>query len=373
VSDLDRTGGVGPAPVARMQPAGRPGVDACTLPAQAGAPESGAPRRSGRAAPPGVGGPPPAPPDEAGNDDDVYAKDSPRMSQPPGTMPEHADRPPFLSDDDVPDVPEEVIAEAVAAVHSHTSHAPDRTAARALFVQLSSLPEGSPERVELRNQLVRMHIPLVEHLARRFRNRGEPLDDLTQVATIGLIKSVDRFDHERGVEFSTYATPTIVGEIKRHFRDKGWAVRVPRRLQELRLSLTTATGELSQRHGRSPTVHELAEHLGISEEDVLEGLESANAYSTLSLDVPDTDDESPAVADTLGAEDDALEGVEYRESLKPLLAQLPPREQKILVLRFFRNMTQSQIAAEVGISQMHVSRLLARTLAQLRDKLLVEE
>jgi RNA polymerase sigma-B factor len=251
--------------------------------------------------------------------------------------------------------------------------APDREAARALFVQLSALEKDSPERVELRNQLVRMHIPLVEHLARRFRNRGEPLDDLTQVATIGLIKSVDRFDVDRGVEFSTYATPTIVGEIKRHFRDKGWAVRVPRRLQELRLSLTTATGELSQQHGRSPTVHELAERLGITEEEVLEGLESANAYSTLSLDVPDTDDESPAVADTLGAEDDALEGVEYRESLKPLLAQLPQREQRILVLRFFRNMTQSQIASEVGISQMHVSRLLARTLAQLRDKLLLEE
>ncbi|MEU3608863.1 RNA polymerase sigma factor SigF [Streptomyces sp. NPDC035033] len=249
----------------------------------------------------------------------------------------------------------------------------DRTGARALFVELRSLPEGSPEKAELRNRLVRMHLPLVEHLARRFRNRGEPLDDLTQVATIGLIKSVDRFDPERGVEFSTYATPTVVGEIKRHFRDKGWAVRVPRRLQELRLSLTTATAELSQQHGRSPTVHELAERLGISEEEVLEGLESANAYSTLSLDVPDTDDESPAVADTLGAEDEALEGVEYRESLKPLLEGLPPREKRILLLRFFGNMTQSQIAQEVGISQMHVSRLLARTLAQLREKLLVEE
>ncbi|WP_234343759.1 RNA polymerase sigma factor SigF [Streptomyces sp. NRRL F-5123] len=249
----------------------------------------------------------------------------------------------------------------------------DRSGARALFVELHKLPEGSPERAELRNQLVRMHLPLVEHLARRFRNRGEPLDDLTQVATIGLIKSVDRFDVDRGVEFSTYATPTVVGEIKRHFRDKGWAVRVPRRLQELRLALTTATGELSQRHGRAPTVHELAEHLKISEEEVLEGLESANAYSTLSLDVPDTDDESPAVADTLGSEDEALEGVEYRESLKPLLEQLPPREKTILLLRFFGNMTQSQIAQEVGISQMHVSRLLARTLAQLRDKLLIDE
>ncbi|MFE1344619.1 SigB/SigF/SigG family RNA polymerase sigma factor [Streptomyces sp. NPDC058757] len=265
-------------------------------------------------------------------------------------------------------------ADAVdGAVATHGHPPQDRSGARALFVELRSLPEGSPEKAELRNRLVRMHLPLVEHLARRFRNRGEPLDDLTQVATIGLIKSVDRFDPERGVEFSTYATPTVVGEIKRHFRDKGWAVRVPRRLQELRLSLTTATAELSQQHGRSPTVHELAERLGISEEEVLEGLESANAYSTLSLDVPDTDDESPAVADTLGAEDEALEGVEYRESLKPLLEDLPPREKRILLLRFFGNMTQSQIAQEVGISQMHVSRLLARTLAQLREKLLVEE
>ncbi|MFI6641348.1 RNA polymerase sigma factor SigF [Streptomyces sp. NPDC050504] len=266
-------------------------------------------------------------------------------------------------------------AEQAAHMSEHQQHHDphDRSGARAMFVELSKLPDGSPEHAELRNQLVRMHLPLVEHLARRFRNRGEPLDDLTQVATIGLIKSVDRFDPERGVEFSTYATPTVVGEIKRHFRDKGWAVRVPRRLQELRLALTSATAELSQQHGRSPTVHELAERLGISEEEVLEGLESANAYSTLSLDVPDTDDESPAVADTLGAEDEALEGVEYRESLKPLLEDLPPREKRILLLRFFGNMTQSQIAQEVGISQMHVSRLLARTLAQLREKLLVEE
>ena len=260
------------------------------------------------------------------------------------------------------------------SVQQATPHnAQDRSGARAMFIELRELKDGSAEYADLRNKLVRMHLPLVEHLARRFRNRGEPLDDLTQVATIGLIKSVDRFDPERGVEFSTYATPTVVGEIKRHFRDKGWAVRVPRRLQELRLALTTATAELSQQHGRSPTVHELAEKLAISEEEVLEGLESANAYSTLSLDVPDTDDESPAVADTLGAEDEALEGVEYRESLKPLLEDLPPREKRILLLRFFGNMTQSQIAQEVGISQMHVSRLLARTLAQLREKLLVEE
>ena len=150
-------------------------------------------------------------------------------------------------------------------------------------------------------------------------------------------------------------------------------MRVPRRLQELRLSLTTATGELSQQHGRSPTVHELAEHLGIGEEEVLEGLESANAYSTLSLDVPDTRRRVPGGGGHARREDEALEGVEYRESLKPLLEQLPPREKRILLLRFFGNMTQSQIAEEIGISQMHVSRLLARTLAQLREKLLVEE
>jgi len=247
----------------------------------------------------------------------------------------------------------------------------DRAHARALFARMTELAEDDPERAALRDELVRMHLPLVEYLARRFRNRGEPLDDLTQVATIGLIKSVDRFDPARGVEFSTYATPTIVGEIKRHFRDKGWAIRVPRRLQELKLALTKATSDLSQSLGRSPTVGEIAHHLGMSEEEVLEGLESANAYSAVSLDAPDSgDDESPAVADTLGVQDESLEGVEYRESLKPLLEKLPPREKRILLLRFFGNMTQSQIAAELGISQMHVSRLLARTLAQLRRGLL---
>jgi RNA polymerase sigma-B factor len=251
---------------------------------------------------------------------------------------------------------------------------PDRTQARELFERLATLPAGDPERVRIRSTLVELHLPLVEYLARRFRNRGEWLDDLTQVATIGLIKSIDRFDLERGVEFSTYATPTIVGEIKRHFRDKGWAVRVPRRLQELKLSLTKAIGELAQREGRAPTVSELAAHLQMSEEEVLEGLESANAYSTVSLDAPDSGDEdAPAVADSLGMVDEALEGVEYRESLKPLLERLPPREKKILLLRFFGNMTQSQIAAELGISQMHVSRLLARTLAQLREGLTVDD
>jgi RNA polymerase sigma-B factor len=269
----------------------------------------------------------------------------------------------------VPDLADRVAAGTEPAQEPDALHergAADRARARELFEQLRDSADP-----KIRDELVEMHLPLVEYLARRFRNRGEPLDDLVQVATIGLIKSVDRFDTERGVEFSTYATPTIVGEIKRHFRDKGWAIRVPRRLQELKLALTKATSELAQQLGRSPTVAELAQHLGLHEEDILEGLESANAYSAISLDSPDSGDEdSPAVADTLGHLDDALETVEYRESLKPLLERLPPREKRILMLRFFGNMTQSQIAGELGISQMHVSRLLARTLAQLREGLL---
>jgi len=247
-----------------------------------------------------------------------------------------------------------------------------RATSRRLFEELRAHGEDDPARSEAREALVRLHLPLVEHLARRFRNRGEPYEDLVQVATIGLIKAVDRYDLERGVEFSTYATPTIVGEVKRHFRDKGWAVRVPRRLQELRLSISSATQQLSQDLGRSPTVAELATLLEISEDDVLEGLESANAYSTLSLDAPDAGNEEagPAVLDSLGDLDEALEGVENRESLRPLLAQLPDREKQILLLRFFGNLTQSQIADHIGISQMHVSRLLARTLSQLREGLL---
>jgi RNA polymerase sigma-B factor len=248
----------------------------------------------------------------------------------------------------------------------------DRDQAREQFVRLAGMPDGDPDRSRLRDRLVEMHLPLVEYLARRFAGRGEPLDDLVQVGTIGLIKAVDRFDTDRGVEFSTYATPTVVGEIKRHFRDKGWTVRVPRRLQELRASLSSATAQLTQDRGRSPTVAELATHLGVSEEEVLEGLESANAYAAVSLEATD-DADGQSVLDTLGAYDEALEGVEYRESLKPLLDSLPERERRILVLRFFGNMTQSQIAAELGISQMHVSRLLARTLSQLRERLLDEE
>ena len=243
-----------------------------------------------------------------------------------------------------------------------------------LFAQLADGSRSEDDRGRVRDELVHLHLPLVEHFARRFLNRGEPLDDLLQVGTIGLIKAIDRFDLERGVEFSTYATPTIVGEIKRHFRDRGWAIRVPRRLQELRISITAATADLTQELGRSPTVSELAERLGVSQEEIIEGLESSNAYSTLSLDAPDSSDDSAlSMIDVIGGDDEALEHVENRETIKPLLESLDPREKHILTLRFFRGMTQSQIAAEVGISQMHVSRLLARTLGRLRESLVTDE
>ncbi|QZY30162.1 RNA polymerase sigma factor SigF [Nocardioides coralli] len=238
-----------------------------------------------------------------------------------------------------------------------------------LFAVLADATSTPLDLETARDRLVRLHLPLVQHCARRFRNRGEPFEDLVQVGTIGLLKSIDRFDVDRGVEFSTYATPTIIGEIKRHFRDKGWAIRVPRRLQELRMQIGASTAELTQRLGRSPTPRELAERLGCSVEEIVEGLESGNAYATLSLDAGAEGDGPTPLFDALGDHDPRLEHVEIRESLKPLIDGLEPREKQILLLRFFRNMTQSQIAAEVGVSQMHVSRLLTRTLAQLRTSL----
>jgi RNA polymerase sigma-B factor len=249
-----------------------------------------------------------------------------------------------------------------------------RAESAALFYRFGDRDLSDAARSVSRDELIELHLPLVEHFARRFLNRGEPFDDLLQVGTIGLIKAIDRFDVGRGVEFSTYATPTILGEIKRHFRDRGWAIRVPRRLQELRISITAATAELTQEVGRSPTVSELAERVGVSQEEIIEGLESANAYSTLSLDAPESgEDSATSMMDVIGAYDAGLEHVENRETLMPLLEALEPREKQILTLRFFKGMTQSQIAAEVGISQMHVSRLLTRTLSRLRESLTASE
>jgi RNA polymerase sigma-B factor len=240
-----------------------------------------------------------------------------------------------------------------------------------LLTRLAQLPVDHPDRSSLRDRLIEMHLPLAAHLARRFRHRGEPLDDLVQVARLALVKSVDGYDHSYGTAFTSYAVPMILGELKRHFRDKGWNVRVPRRLQELRLEMGNAGGELTQRLGHSPTAAEMAEYLGVTEDVVIEALECGGAYRAVSLDAPTGDGETAGqVADLLGDVDPDIEWIEQRESLRPLIAKLPQREQKIIALRFFGNMTQTQIADRLGISQMHVSRLLTHALGVLRNGLL---
>jgi RNA polymerase sigma-B factor len=246
---------------------------------------------------------------------------------------------------------------------------PTRSAS-ALLDALAALPAEHPARPKLRARAIEAWLPLVHHLARRFVNRGEQLDDLVQIGTVGLIKAVDRFDPARGVDFAGYAIPTITGEIKRHFRDRTWDVRVPRRLQELRLAITDANNELAQRLGRSATVTDIAAHLRVTEEDVLEGLEGARAYNAVSLSTPvHHNDGVGELGDLLGAEDDDLRRAELRAALGPALASLEPRERTILVLRFRDNLVQSQIAERIGVSQMHVSRLLARALGKLRQRL----
>jgi RNA polymerase sigma-B factor len=248
----------------------------------------------------------------------------------------------------------------------------EREQIRIRLREFATLAADSPRRVELREDLLRVHMPIVEYVARRFNGRGEPLADLVQVGCIGLINALDRFEPERGLEFTSYATPTIVGEIKRYFRDKGWMVRVPRRLQEVRTSMAVTVSELSQKLGRAPTITELSGALSATEEEIVEAMESGNAYSPMSIEAQTDAESGWSLADTLGGPDSAMEHVEHRESLKPLLAGLDERERTILMMRFFQNRTQSQIALAVGVSQMHVSRLLARTLAEMREKLLDE-
>ncbi|MFB7779241.1 RNA polymerase sigma factor SigF [Streptomyces bauhiniae] len=249
-----------------------------------------------------------------------------------------------------------------------------RALSKTLFERLESLEEGTYEYSYVRNTLVELNLALVKFAASRFRSRSEPMEDIVQVGTVGLIKAIDRFEMSRGVEFPTFAMPTIIGEIKRFFRDTSWSVRVPRRLQELRLDLAKAGDELAQRLDRAPTVAELAERLGLSPEEVVEGMAASNAYTASSLDAqPAEDDSEGALADRIGYEDNGLEGIEYVESLKPLIAELAPRDRKILSLRFVAGLTQSEIGEELGISQMHVSRLLSRTLSRLRKGLTLDE
>jgi RNA polymerase sigma-B factor len=224
------------------------------------------------------------------------------------------------------------------------------------------------EESDVRDELVRRYLPLAETLARRYQYSGQPLDDLVQIASIGLIKSVDRFDTSRGVTFESYAIPTILGELKRYHRDLGWSVRMPRRLQEQALLLKDAFPVLAQELGRSPTVREIAQHTHMSEEEVLEAMDAQDAYATISIDAPlDDTGEAATLGDRLTTDDDDFEVAEGWAEFIPHLRKLPEREQRIIVLRFFHDRTQSQIADELGISQMHVSRLLAQTLRDLRD------
>jgi RNA polymerase sigma-B factor len=226
-----------------------------------------------------------------------------------------------------------------------------------------------------REELIERYMSLVRSLARRYANRGEQLDDLVQIGAIGLIKAIDRFDLERGVELTTYATPNIIGEIKRHFRDRGWAVRVPRGLQELNMRVTRLIEQLTVQLGRAPTISEIAKAASVEEEDVLEALESGRAYTSLSLSQGSTQagGEELDPMETIGEIEHAYEVSEDRAVLEPGLRALDERERRIIHLRFFEGLTQSQIAQQVGISQMHVSRLLRRSIEKIRVELQVEE
>jgi RNA polymerase sigma-B factor len=239
-----------------------------------------------------------------------------------------------------------------------------------LLEEYASTDAGDPRRDALRAELVTGFLPVAQHIARRFSNRGEPLDDLVQVATVGLINAVDRFSPERGSDFFSFAVPTISGEVRRHFRDLGWSMRVPRRLKDLHVSINSAVSELSQSLGRAPKPTEIAERLGVPVSEVLEGLEASEAYRSSSLDeMLSSEQGSATVGELVGEADAELDRVDFRQALRPVLAELAERERTIVLLRFFGNMTQTQIADRVGISQMHVSRLLAQTLDRLRSRL----
>ena len=231
--------------------------------------------------------------------------------------------------------------------------------------ELAELFARMPDK-DARDEIAMRFQGFAEYLARRFSGRGEALDDLMQVANIGLLNAIDRFDPERAVQFSTYAAATIVGELKRHFRDKGWALRVPRRLQELAVRVNRSLPELTQTFGRAPTIPELADHLDVGTDEIAEAMDAVQAYSTSSLDAPVGGDEARTMADTLGDDDGSIQLLDEWATLAPAVADLSARDRRVLYLRFFRGLTQSEIAEDIGVSQMHVSRILAQTLERLR-------
>jgi RNA polymerase sigma-B factor len=260
-------------------------------------------------------------------------------------------------------------ASATRAEARAEARADTKADATRLLAELHTLAEDDPRRRTLRDQLVELHMPLVVYLAKRFSGRNEPLSDLVQVGAIGLIKAIDRFDVERKLEFSTYATPTILGEIKRHFRDTGWLIHVPRRAQEMQTALNNARADLNQQLGRAPTVKELAERLEVEEEAVVEALDAARAYSGVPIDALAAPGETVPEHPVLGITDEGFEQVEQRALLQKVIAALPESEREILLLRFVANKTQTEIAGIVGVSQMQVSRLVARGLKRLRERL----
>ena len=272
--------------------------------------------------------------------------------------------------------PDKPRAEPVEEATSEAPLADDRPATRpapvgAAGVEIESLFERYQRTadVELRDQLVMLHLNLVRFLASKFANRGEPLEDLVQVGTIGLINAVDRFDPSRGNKFSTYAAPTIVGEIKRHFRDKAWNLKVPRRLQELNLAAGKAVETLTQVLGRSPTVQEIATHISATEEETLEAIELGNAYETVSLDsrLDNQGDSGPmTLAEFIGDEDSLLANINSFDDLREAIGTLDEREQAIIKLRFFSDLSQTEVAQRLRISQMHVSRLQQKALKKLK-------
>ncbi|MFD6295583.1 SigB/SigF/SigG family RNA polymerase sigma factor [Streptomyces sp. NPDC060235] len=268
----------------------------------------------------------------------------------------------------VPRTAEPVSAEPVSADRGYD----DSPATDALFARLVELDDG-PERDTVRDELVRLWLPMAHRLAGRFRDRGEAIDDLRQVAALGLVKAVDRFDPVRGA-FESYAIPTITGEVKRHFRDRMWAVRVPRRVQDLRNRVRVARRELSQRPGAAePTSAEIAAHTRLTEEEVHDGLEAMESFSTLSLDAETgAGDDGYSLGDTLGGTDSSFDTIVDREAAAKELRRLPERERAVLYMRFFEDMTQSRIGEKLGISQMHVSRLISRSCARVRKGALAQ-
>ncbi|MDE3724622.1 SigB/SigF/SigG family RNA polymerase sigma factor [Nocardiopsis sp. N85] len=247
----------------------------------------------------------------------------------------------------------------------------DERSAEELLAGLKALPEGNPKAALLQERVLELYRPLLYRIARHYSGRGEPYEDLRQTAHLGLVKAIHGYDPHRGKKFISYLLPTVTGEIKRHFRDHTWAVRVPRRHQEQRGRLHRAVVEFQQRHAREPGTDELAAEMGLPEEEIRELLQASQAYSTLSLDLPDhkgEEGEGPTLEERIGREDDSYELVVERESLRPAMSCLNSRERTILHLRFFAERTQAQIADEIGCSQMHVSRLLAATLDKLRRR-----